>query len=276
MHSADPNKTKAGNRLTLDFSVYGGVELQHGRNHTHHFTPHFHQEYQILVVIDGDLRLRVEDAEYAVAPPAICAINPHQVHAGRSSGWGWECRNFYVPCAVAGSLSGSVPRFSEPAIEDPALAQALIVAHEGASARGTNPLAANGLVEALGALFRAYAVTASPPEPVSRETVDRTEAFLREHFAEDVRLEALATVAELSPFHFLRMFARQTGLTPHAYQTQLRLAHAKRRLAEGASAARAAAEAGFYDQSHLIRALRRSHGLTPTMIARAGDRNFVQ
>ncbi len=53
------------------------------------------------------------------------------------------------------------------------------------------------------------------------------------------------------------------GLAPHAYLVQLRLARARRLLADGLSPAETAAALGFADQSHLGRWFRRAYGLTP-------------
>lgn len=269
-------KPVAERRLTLAFDTCGGVELQHGRNVAHAFTPHFHAEYQILVMLGGDLRLLLGVDEYAVAPGQICVVNPRDVHGGRSEGWGWECRNFYVPPDFIRAAIGSAPRFPYPVIDDPPVARALVKAHRlGLSA--PSALAADAaIVEALAALFKAHAGADVRAAPAVSAGVAAAVAHLREHFAEAVRVETLARIAGLSLYHFLRVFSRETGLTPHAFQNQLRLAYAKKQLAQGAPAARAAAEAGYYDQSHLIRALRRSHGLTPAMITRAAERNFIQ
>jgi AraC-like DNA-binding protein len=48
----------------------------------------------------------------------------------------------------------------------------------------------------------------------------------------------------------------------------LRLARARRLLAQGVSASRAAYQAGFADQSHLTRRLKETTGLTPGEFAR--------
>lgn len=263
-------------RLTLDYAICGGVELQHNRSVSHAFVPHFHEEIQIEVMIAGVLTMHVEGETHEVAPPAICAVNARGVHSGGSPGWGWESRLFYVPVDFAETLRGASPRFETPIIDDAALAEDLIAAHQLAIS-GEDPMVADSaLVSTLGDLFWCHAKSEAHVALPLRGDIACAEQYLRDHFAEMIRLENLAARAELSPYHFLRLFARETGLTPHAYQNQLRLAHAKKRLAEGAPAARAASEAGFYDQSHLIRALRRSHGLTPAMIANARDSSFVQ
>lgn len=60
------------------------------------------------------------------------------------------------------------------------------------------------------------------------------------------------------------MFQAATGLSPHAYQNQLRVDLGKRLLAEGMDLSRVAAEAGFADQSHFTRVFRQYTGATPS------------
>ncbi|PRY95736.1 AraC family transcriptional regulator with amidase-like domain [Hasllibacter halocynthiae] len=61
-----------------------------------------------------------------------------------------------------------------------------------------------------------------------------------------------------------RRFAAATGLTPAEAFMRLRLAHAKLLLGRsGRSVAQIAAETGFCDASHLIRAFRKREGVTP-------------
>ncbi|GLS20441.1 hypothetical protein GCM10007874_34580 [Labrys miyagiensis] len=49
---------------------------------------------------------------------------------------------------------------------------------------------------------------------------------LREHFAQAVRIEELAAIAQLSPSAFHRQFKALTAMTPLQYQKLLRLAEA--------------------------------------------------
>jgi AraC-like DNA-binding protein len=84
-----------------------------------------------------------------------------------------------------------------------------------------------------------------------------------------VTLGELATLAGLSPFHFLRSFRRATGLPPHAYLIQVRVRKARSLLLRGSSAGEAALTAGFADQSHLNRHFKRFTGVTPCVYATA-------
>jgi len=78
-----------------------------------------------------------------------------------------------------------------------------------------------------------------------------------------VSLETLATACGIGRFRMVRVFARATGLTPHAYQLQRRTELARRLIAGGTPLAEAAMEAGFADQSHMTRNFTRRYGYTP-------------
>jgi len=94
-------------------------------------------------------------------------------------------------------------------------------------------------------------------------SVHRAAAYLHNHIAEQVTLDALAHLACMSKYHLTRLFHSCYGLPPHAYQLQLRLAVAKRLLKRGMSAAAAAEAAGFAGPVHLHRHLRARYGVAP-------------
>jgi AraC-like DNA-binding protein len=87
--------------------------------------------------------------------------------------------------------------------------------------------------------------------------------YLQAHYADEVALQELAGVVNLSPFHLSRLFRQVVGVPPHAYQTQLRLAHAKTLLAHGFEASYVAHETGFFDQTHFTRQFQRHYLVTP-------------
>ncbi|NJC06570.1 AraC family transcriptional regulator of adaptative response/methylated-DNA-[protein]-cysteine methyltransferase [Sphingomonas kaistensis] len=85
-----------------------------------------------------------------------------------------------------------------------------------------------------------------------------------------VRLDALASAVGYAPHHFQRLFSREVGVSPAAWQRARRLGEADRRLGEGASVTAAIYEAGysapsrFYDDA-------RSLGLAPARLRRGGN-----
>jgi len=77
-------------------------------------------------------------------------------------------------------------------------------------------------------------------------------------------LGSLALEAHLSPYHFLRIFERLTGLTPHQYVLRTRLREAAIRLAaESTKVLDIAIDCGFGDVSNFNRAFRGEFGVSP-------------
>jgi AraC-like DNA-binding protein len=96
---------------------------------------------------------------------------------------------------------------------------------------------------------------------------------------EEIDLEGLAARADLSAFHFLRLFRRVTGATPHQHLVRRRLARAAAMLAEETLPVTEVAYAcGFGDLSNFVRTFHRAAGLSPGAFrkAAAGERKILQ
>lgn len=81
-------------------------------------------------------------------------------------------------------------------------------------------------------------------------------AFIQSHFAEPLKVELLAAVSNLSPFHFARLFALVMDETPHAFLMKKRLSVARRLIDTGIGLGDAAERVGFGCRSTLFRHLR--------------------
>ncbi|WP_329449263.1 AraC family transcriptional regulator (plasmid) [Streptomyces sp. NBC_01426] len=91
--------------------------------------------------------------------------------------------------------------------------------------------------------------------------------FLHARLSQRVTLADLAAVAGVSESHLSRAFKASTGESPHQYLMGQRLDHARRELMRtDRPIAEIAVEAGFADQSHLTRVMRRHEGSTPRML----------
>ncbi|TVQ59439.1 MAG: AraC family transcriptional regulator, partial [Rhodobacteraceae bacterium] len=99
--------------------------------------------------------------------------------------------------------------------------------------------------------------------------VARVAAMMRAEPERAFALEDLATAAGLSRFHFLRVFSKATGQTPHAFLVNQRVNRAQVLLRAGERPAEVAVACGFADQPHLTRIFRRIVGVTPGQYARA-------
>lgn len=88
--------------------------------------------------------------------------------------------------------------------------------------------------------------------------------YVEDNLGYDICIADLAKVAEMSDFHFTRMFKQSTGVTPYRYILQRRIQRARELLARSAmSLHEVAAHAGFGDQAHLSTVFKKTTGMTP-------------
>jgi AraC-like DNA-binding protein len=130
----------------------------------------------------------------------------------------------------------------------------------------------------------AEVVTGRELAPVAASPVDRRRAvnaamWMSARAVEPIDLARASTEADLSPFHFLRVFTKVLGVTPHQYVLRSRLRRAARLLSEGdQSITDVALASGFADLSNFVRTFHRAAGLSPRRFRQAarGDRKILQ
>jgi len=121
-------------------------------------------------------------------------------------------------------------------------------------------------------------------KPASAKARDRRRAvetalWIDAHSHRQIDLEHAAGQAELSPFHFLRLFASVLGVTPHQYLVRSRLRHAARLLADDERPVTDVAyDVGFGDLSNFVRTFHRAAGVSPRRFREAsrGMRKIFQ
>jgi AraC-like DNA-binding protein len=102
--------------------------------------------------------------------------------------------------------------------------------------------------------------------------LDAVKAMIAARCGESLTLDEMAACAGMSRYHFVRTFRRAVGMTPHAWQLDLRIQRARGLLDQGMALADAALQLGFADQSHFQRAFKARVAATPGEYRR----NFLQ
>jgi AraC family transcriptional regulator len=93
----------------------------------------------------------------------------------------------------------------------------------------------------------------------------KVEDYVREQLAEEISIEALAELVELSPFHFSRVFKQATGMSPLQFVTRERITRAQQLIRETSrSLIEIGLEVGYTSPSHFAKRFRRVTGVTPT------------
>ncbi|MFD2206453.1 helix-turn-helix transcriptional regulator [Kiloniella antarctica] len=122
-------------------------------------------------------------------------------------------------------------------------------------------------------LLRNYTNRELSPSPsrggIAPFVLKRVRDFIETSLDRGITVGELAGIAELSPFHFTRMFQQSVGVSPHQYVLGRRIEKAKDLLGENEfSLTEVAQICGFSSQSHLTTRFRCTTGMTPKSFRR--------
>jgi AraC family transcriptional regulator len=243
-----------------------------------------HERYSLSFVRRGSFgchalgqRHELTAGGFFVGAPGDAFTCIHDHHYG-----GDECLSFQFSPALADEI-GADPaiwrRVSVPPVASLAVIGAL--AQAAAEGRTTLSLEEAGLLLASRFVDTMRGTVRSPMHPTSRgakRAVDMA-LWIDAHAADRISLADMADEVDLSPFHFLRIFAKVLGTSPNQYLIACRLRAAAHMLAYTDRAVTDIAfDVGFDDLSNFQRTFKRAAGVTPggfRRLARA-DRKILQ
>ena len=244
---------------------------------SHDYAPHSHDAFVVAVTEAGGAEFKSRGRTDEASTSTLLVFNPDEPHSGRM-GWSprWRYRGLYLTAPAIDALNSALgldatAYFCRNTFQDADLIEAFLGLHRVLD-EGNDPFEERELLlRSFGALIRRHASgkpgLSLPPGDSGKAA--RVCGIMRERHAEELTLEQLGAAVGLSQFQLIALFKRATGLTPHAYLTQLRLKAAIAALERGATIAAAAVDTGFYDQSALTRHFKRAYGITPLQWVRA-------
>ena len=249
-----------------------GVELLSARYIEQRFAPHVHDGFVIGMIMAGAQRYRYRGAEHLAASGTLVVINPDELHTGnKGTEDGWLYRAFYPDNQQIHTLlaelelpAHSLPAFGATLYRDPDLVSGFSYLHRLLESPASALQQQTLWRETMFALLQRHAAVAAPGQP-GREhrAIARAKELMHSQLAAPPSLEALAAAVNLSPFHFARVFRRATGMPPHTWLMQQRIAQARALLQEGCLPLAVATQLGFADQSHLSRQFKKVYGVGP-------------
>ena len=246
-----------------------------------------HTEHSVSYVRKGSFGYRCCGRVFELVTGSVLVGRPgdeyvctHEHHDG-----GDECLSFRLGPALVDALGERSNAWRSGALQPLPELMVLGELAQGA-ADGSNDI---GLDEA--GLWFAYCFVELVGGRGGHETkagamrgVDRRRAveaalWIEAHSAEPIELDDAAHESGLSAFHFLRLFTKVLGVTPHQYLLRSRLRQAARLLAdESLSITGIALDVGFNDLSNFVRTFHRAAGVSPSgfRATARGERKIFQ
>jgi len=230
------------------------------------FEPHRHDTYGIGITTQGVQTFRYRGEQRVGRPGQLHVLHPDELHDGAAAtDEGFRYRIVYVaPDLIRGALDDRALPFVREPIQDqtPASQRVATLLHDI-----DEPITELARVEAAAdladLLTHLSGRPARRPILIDRTAVAAVRDYLDAHAGEPTPSRMLEQVAGLDRFTLARQFRQAYGTSPDRYRTLRRLDVVRAAIQAGTPLARAAAEAGFADQSHLTRQFKRAYGLTP-------------
>jgi AraC-like DNA-binding protein/mannose-6-phosphate isomerase-like protein (cupin superfamily) len=237
---------------------------------------HVHQEYVFGLAIEGAMEIDCGHCgeTHIIEPNDLMLTEAHEVYSSRALGLPpWQFFSISVSKEKLGLLLDSdgggeitLPHFTRGAVKNNKLRGMFLKLHDSLNKERTALEQESLLSDWVTSVSEIY----SDKQNIfhrkiysESDAIRRVREFIRENSHENIKLQNLAQIARLSPFHLNRAFRAQVGLPPHEFQNQLRIEKAANLIAQKKSLAEIAFETGFADQSHFNRFFKRYMGVTP-------------
>jgi AraC-like DNA-binding protein len=233
------------------------------KNSNFSFPPHLHQCYEVIAILEGEMRVTVDGKSFLLKERDALLIFPNQIHSLDS-----ECSRhilcIFTPRLVQAYHTKVVDQIPESNRfrPDPYLLRAL----DGLE--GASSIEKKGILYSLCGQFDKGAKYEPKPTD-NRSLLYQIFAFVEEKYGEDCSLSALSQRLGYDYSYLSRFFKRIVGISFNTYVNHYRLSHACYLMENStASIVQCAYESGYTSLRSFNRNFKEQFGITPAKYRR--------
>lgn len=233
------------------------------------YKKHAHEEYSLGFIKKGHTALWYEGQKVNIEQEKFVVIPPHGLHACTPYNEdSWQYDMLYIEAGWLEELAadGIVLTPDQPLVRSLSRdARENILRLLESFTSSLSPLAKEtAMITGLRRLFFGCGqITFRQDHPHEKRKLKKVQEYLGEHCLDKITLDDLESVAGLNKFYLVRLFKKEFNISPHAYQTLLRINFAKKELRLNRPLVEVADKLGFFDQSHFTKAFKSYVGATP-------------
>lgn len=241
------------------------------------FKLHNHDEYEILLFLEGDAKYVVEDKSYTLEPGDIIVIRKHEFHRiyhnsplpyrrvilmvnpqffVENGCTNYEAQFIKAPVGTGHKIPADLVRSS--GLFDAFLRYKKY--SEDYTLDGQFPVLKSTLIEIL---YLINKITTFSDADLTGSPVKSVILYINNHYMEDITLDLLQEKFFISKYYLCRAFHKATGLTVQEYIRRKRLTKVRELRQEGLRIGDAAIQSGFRDYSSFYRAYQKEYGTSP-------------
>lgn len=240
------------------------------------FKLHSHNDYEILLFLEGDVDYVIEGKVYSLSPGDIILIRKHQLHRPYHN-TPKKYRRIVINITHDFFTENNCLEYEEQFINESLKLDNKISSYIAKKSgiydallrlekytdnfsKEASPVYISSIMEILYLLSELDTFSeAEKTNPHFSRVMD----YINEHFCEDVTLELLSEEFFISKYHLCRLFRKKTGLTFHQYLNRKRLDKSQELIKGGKSITDAAIMSGFKSYAAFYRVYVKEFGLSP-------------
>ena len=247
--------------MFYQFNYLGSPDyLKTERNKNFSFPSHLHQCFEIIIILDGEMKITVDEIPFVLSKNEALLIFPNQIHSLEST-----CSE-HILCifspslvqAYASKVVGRIPQ-SNRFVPDTYLVEAL-----GRLETDSSSVEKKGVLYSLCGQFDKGAKYCDKKTD-SEKLLHKIFAFVEESFDGDCSLYALSKIVGYDYSYLSRYFKKNIGMSFNSYVNHYRLSHACYLLENTTSPIiQCACDSGFTSLRSFNRIFKEYLDLTPT------------
>ncbi len=238
------------------------------------YDKHAHEEYSIGVTRKGRQDFFSGGAFHKSYVGNIIYFNPEQVHDGAAGADSTlEYDMLYIPThklqplmQILGFKNSFNLRLNQTLFDDPLLRQQiLLMCQHVKTSNSSHVEQESALISIAQSMVRLSGQRLDSSIPGRRKDtlLLRSQEFIISHLDQAISCDEMSQAANMSKYHYIRLFSQQFGMTPHQYLLNCRINRAREHLEKGLPVSEVAHQVGFADASHLNRKFKPVFGITP-------------
>lgn len=238
----------------------------------YYYEPNYHlirnsyDSFLLMYITHGECTVVTTSKQYTVTSGQLVFIDCYQVHEYGSSK-AWECLWIHIDGLLAREYYNAITSVSGPVIYhansytiERDMKKILTIFTENQIVN--EALISSYITDILTSLL--VSISENNARSDHSDIIDRVTSYINEHPGEDLNLVRLASLANLSPYYFARVFKKETGKTPHEYVISSRINSAKFYLKTSQlSIEEIGLSLGFPSASSFCASFRKHLGITP-------------
>ncbi len=270
-----PHEVKRPLEITEFFSAF-----EHKCRNNYSFAGEMHNFWEILILMDGELRIMQDDKVYRLSKNQIIFHNPkvfHSLQAENNS-----CPNYFVASFnVVGDFmerfGSKVINLSEEQMKDvynivnmlhrEGLDNTVLKVTKFLKIMGDKPV----LFQKFTSCIELFLIGLSESNMLEPKLINNEETMLykkavntlEDYIYSNITVEELARQCSVSTAHLKRIFSKYAGIGIHEYFLQLKILHAKKLLSNGMGVTEVAEKMSFSSQNYFSVVFKRKVGVSP-------------